>query len=76
MSTSNPDWLASSRSCFDRNEDNWMKTTRSSIFRYEWKERDGFVAICMCLCDMFSEQWGYPSLLECSWEGACKERRV
>ncbi len=25
-----PDWLASSRLCFDRNEDNWLKTTRSS----------------------------------------------
>ncbi len=28
----NPDWLASSRLCFDRNEDNWLKTTRSSVF--------------------------------------------
>ncbi len=28
----NPDWLASSRLRFDRNEDNWLKTTRSSIF--------------------------------------------
>ncbi len=28
----NPGWLASSRLCSDRNEDNWLKTTRSSIF--------------------------------------------
>ncbi len=28
----NPDWLASSRLCFNRNEDNWLKTTRSSVF--------------------------------------------
>ncbi len=28
----NPDWLASSRLCFDRNEDNWLKATRSSVF--------------------------------------------
>ncbi len=26
-----PDWIASSRLCFDRNEDNWLKTTRSSV---------------------------------------------
>ncbi len=25
-----PDWLASSRLCFDRNEDNWLKTTNLS----------------------------------------------
>ncbi len=24
----------------------------------------------------FFEQWGYRSLLECSWEGACEERCV
>ncbi len=27
-----PDWLASISLCFDRNEDNWLKTTRSSVF--------------------------------------------
>ncbi len=27
-----PDWLASSSLCFDRNEDNWLKTTGSSVF--------------------------------------------
>ncbi len=42
----NPDWLASSRLCFNRNEDNWLKTTRSSIFVHEWKERDTSIAIC------------------------------
>ncbi len=38
----NPDWLASSRLCSDRNEDNWLKTTRSSILAM----RDRSVAIC------------------------------
>ncbi len=28
----NPDWLASIRRCFDGNEDNWLKTTLSSLF--------------------------------------------
>ncbi len=28
----NPDWLASSRLLSNRNEDNWLKTTRSSVF--------------------------------------------
>ncbi len=53
----NPDWLASRRLCFDRNDDNWLKTTCSSVFCYEWKERDRSVAICksvtlsaICFC--------------------------
>ncbi len=28
----NPDWLASSRLCFGKNKDNWLKTTLSSVF--------------------------------------------
>ncbi len=38
----NPDWLASNRLCSDRNEDNWLKTTHSSILAM----RDRSVAIC------------------------------
>ncbi len=33
----NPDSLASSRLCFDRNEDNWLKTTRSRVFAMNGK---------------------------------------
>ncbi len=36
-----PDWLASSRLCFDRNEDNWLKTTRSSVFAMNGKRETG-----------------------------------
>ncbi len=40
----NPDWLASSRLFSDRNEDNLLKTTRSSVLAMnERRER----AICM-----------------------------
>ncbi len=37
----NPDWLASSRLCFDRNEDNWLKTTRSSTFAMNGRRETG-----------------------------------
>ncbi len=37
----NPDWLASSRLCFDRNEDNWLKTTRSSVFTMNERRETG-----------------------------------
>ncbi len=37
----NSDWLASSRLCFDRNEDNWLKTTRSSIFSMNGRREAG-----------------------------------
>ncbi len=37
----NPDWLASSRLCFDRNEDNWLKTTSSSIFTMNGRRETG-----------------------------------
>ncbi len=36
-----PDWLASSRLCFDRNEDNCLKTSRSSVFAMNGR-RDGY----------------------------------
>ncbi len=36
-----PDWLASSRLCFDRNEDNWLKTTRSSILAMNGRRETG-----------------------------------
>ena len=41
-----PDWLASSLLFCERNNDIWLKTTLSKVFRYEWKERDRSVAIC------------------------------
>ncbi len=37
----NHDWLASSRLCFNRNEDNWLKTTRSSVFAMNGKRETG-----------------------------------
>ncbi len=37
----NPDWLASSRLCFDRNEDNWLRTTRSSVFAMNGRSETG-----------------------------------
>ncbi len=37
----NPDWLASSRLCFDRNEDNWLKTTCSSVFAMNERRETG-----------------------------------
>ncbi len=40
----NPDWLASSRLCSDRNEDNLLKTTRSSILAMNERRE---TAICM-----------------------------
>ncbi len=36
-----PDWLASSRLCFDRNEDNWLKTTRSSVLAMNGRREAG-----------------------------------
>ncbi len=42
----NPDWLTSSRLCFDRKEDNWLKTTRSMFSLWMEGERDRSVAIC------------------------------
>ncbi len=41
-----PDWLASSWLFCEINEDTWLKTTHSSVFRYEWNERDRSVASC------------------------------
>ncbi len=37
----NPDWLASSRLCFDRNDDNWLKTTRSSVLAMNGRRETG-----------------------------------
>ncbi len=37
----NPDWLASSRLCFDRKEYNWLKTTRSSVFSMNGRRETG-----------------------------------
>ncbi len=37
----NPDWLASSRLCIDRNEDNWLKTTRSSVLAMNGRRETG-----------------------------------
>ncbi len=37
----NPYWLASSRLCFDINEDNWLKTTRSSVCAMNGKRETG-----------------------------------
>ncbi len=37
----NPDWLASSRLRFDRNEDNWFKTTCSSISAMNLRRKTG-----------------------------------
>ncbi len=46
-------------------------------FRYEWKERDTFIVFYKrSVSCRFFEQWGYPSLLECSGEDACEERCV
>ncbi len=36
-----PDWLASSRLCFDRNEDNWLKATRSSVLAMNGRRETG-----------------------------------
>ncbi len=36
-----PDWLASSRLCFDRNEGNWLKTSCSSIFAKNERSETG-----------------------------------
>ncbi len=36
-----PDWLASSRLCFDRNDDNWLKTTRSSVLALNGRRETG-----------------------------------
>ncbi len=36
-----PDWLASSRLCFDRSENNWLKTTRSSVFVMNGRRETG-----------------------------------
>ncbi len=33
-----PDWLVFSWLFCERNENNWLKTTRSSVFRYEWND--------------------------------------
>ncbi len=35
-----PDWLVLSRLCFDRNEDNCLKTSRSNVFAMNGR-RDG-----------------------------------
>ncbi len=37
----NPDWLAPSRLCFNRNEDNWLKTTRSSVLAMNGRRETG-----------------------------------
>ncbi len=37
----NPDWLASSRLCYDRNEDNWLEITCSSIFAMNGRRETG-----------------------------------
>ncbi len=37
----NPDWLASSRFCFDRNYDNCLKTTRSKVFAMNGRRETG-----------------------------------
>ncbi len=37
----NPDWLASSRFCFDRNNDKWLKTTCSSVFAMNGRRETG-----------------------------------
>ncbi len=36
-----PDWLASSRLCFDRNYDNWLKITHSSILAMNGRRETG-----------------------------------
>ncbi len=69
-----PDCLASSLLFCERNlvEDNSFE-----CFGYECKERDRSVVFYKrsVQCRLF-EQWGYPSLLECSGEDACEERCV
>ncbi len=37
----NPDWLSFSRLCSDRNEDNWLKTTNSSVFAMNGRKETG-----------------------------------
>ncbi len=37
----NPDWLASSRLFFNRNEDNWLKTTCSSVLAMNGRRETG-----------------------------------
>ncbi len=37
----NPDWLVSSWLCFDRNEDNWLKSTHSSVFAMNGRRETG-----------------------------------
>jgi len=37
----NPDWLVSSRLFLDRIEDNWLKTTRSSVFAMNGRRETG-----------------------------------
>ncbi len=37
----NPDLLVSSRLCFDRNKDNWLKTTSSSVFAMNGRRETG-----------------------------------
>ncbi len=36
-----PNWLASSRLFFDRNEDNWLETTHSSVFATNGRRETG-----------------------------------
>ncbi len=36
-----PDWLASSRLCFNRNEDNWFNTTRSNVLAMNGRRETG-----------------------------------
>ncbi len=37
----NPGWFASSSLCFDRNEDNWLKTTHASVFAMNGRRETG-----------------------------------
>ncbi len=37
----NPDWLSFSRLCSDRNEDNWLKTTHSSVLAMNGRKETG-----------------------------------
>ncbi len=66
-----PDWLASSLLFCERNNETWLKTTRSSVFTMNGRREMGlYFSIREVFKWRFFEQWGYPSLLECRGESA------
>ncbi len=72
-----PDCLASSLLFCERNNETWLKTTRSSVLAMNGRRETGlYFSIREVFNIGFFEQWCNPSLLECSREDACEERCV